>query len=176
EGLCRRGHLQVAHHARSPSWSTAMKGPIVPETVALQSLADVSEQIRQRRMSPVDLVRSCLERIERFQPRLNAFITVAGDAALDAAKAAEREIQLGRWHGPLHGIPIGIKDFYDPAGLRTTAAFERFKDRVPKKDAVAVEALKKAGAIVIGKTNMHTLGMGTTGLDSFFGAVKNPWN
>jgi aspartyl-tRNA(Asn)/glutamyl-tRNA(Gln) amidotransferase subunit A len=126
--------------------------------------------------SPVDLVSSCLERIERLQPRLNAFITVDAGRARDAAKAAERDIEQGRSRGPLQGIPIGIKDFYDTAGLRTTAAFERFKDRVPRKDAAAVEALKKAGAIVIGKTNMHTLGMGTTGLDSYFGPVKNPWN
>jgi aspartyl-tRNA(Asn)/glutamyl-tRNA(Gln) amidotransferase subunit A len=124
----------------------------------------------------VEVVRSCLERIDRLQPRLNAFITIAADAALGAAKAAERDIQQGRWHGPLHGIPVGIKDFYDTAGLKTTAAFEHFKDRVPRKDAVAVETLKRAGAIVIGKTNMHTLGIGTTGLESFFGPVKNPWN
>jgi len=135
-----------------------MNGSIAPET------------------SPVALVSSCLERIERLQSRLNAFITVDADGALDAAKVAERDIEQGQSRGPLHGIPIGIKDFYDTAGLRTTAAFERFKDRVPRKDAAAVEALKKAGAIVIGKTNMHTLGMGTTGLVSYFGPVKNPWN
>jgi len=89
---------------------------------------------------------------------------------------AAREIQQGRWKGPLHGVPVGVKDFYDTAGLRTTAAFEHFKDRVPTKDAKSVEKLKHAGAIVIGKTNMHTLGMGTTGLESAFGPVKNPWN
>jgi len=77
---------------------------------------------------------------------------------------------------PLHGVPIGIKDFYDTAGIRTTAAFEHFRNRIPKKDARAVEKLKKAGAIIIGKTNMHTVGMGTTGLESCFGPVKNPWN
>jgi len=124
----------------------------------------------------VELVTACLDRIERLQPRLNAFITVAGNSALQAAKAAEEEIRQGRWRGPLHGIPVGIKDFYDTAGLATTAAFERFRNRIPKKDAVAVEKLKRAGAIVIGKTNMHTLGMGTTGLESCFGPVNNPWN
>jgi aspartyl-tRNA(Asn)/glutamyl-tRNA(Gln) amidotransferase subunit A len=129
-----------------------------------------------RDSSPVELVSACLERIERLQPQLNAFITVDGERALDSAKTAERDIEQGRSRGPLHGIPIGVKDFYDTAGLRTTAAFERFKHRVPTKDAVAVEALKRAGAIVIGKTNMHTLGMGTTGLESFFGPVRNPWN
>ena len=153
-----------------------MNRSIAPETAAFQSLTDISQLIRHRHMSPVELTTSCLERIARLQPRLNAFITVAADAALNAAKAAEHEIEQGRWKGPLHGIPVGIKDFYDTAGLRTTAAFERFSDRVPKKDAVAVEKLKTAGAIVIGKTNMHMLGMGTTGLDSFFGPVKNPWN
>jgi aspartyl-tRNA(Asn)/glutamyl-tRNA(Gln) amidotransferase subunit A len=84
-----------------------MSRSIAPETAAFQSLADISELIRHRRVSPVELVKSCLERIERFQPRLNAFISVAGDAAVDAAKTAEREIQQGRWHGPLHGIPRG---------------------------------------------------------------------
>jgi aspartyl-tRNA(Asn)/glutamyl-tRNA(Gln) amidotransferase subunit A len=76
----------------------------------------------------------------------------------------------------LHGIPVGVKDFYDTAGIKTTAAFEHFKDRIPANDAVGVMKLKKAGAIIIGKTNMHRLGMGTTGLDSYFGPVHNPWN
>ena len=142
----------------------------------MSNLADVSESIRQRRISPVDVVTACLERIERLQPDLNAFITVAADSALQAARTAESEIQQGAWKGPLHGIPIGIKDFYDTAGLETTAAFEPFRHRVPRNDAVGVEKLKTAGAIILGKMNMHTLGMGTTGLDSCFGPVANPWN
>jgi aspartyl-tRNA(Asn)/glutamyl-tRNA(Gln) amidotransferase subunit A len=153
-----------------------MNTSIAPQSYGLQSLTDASESIRQGRISPVELVTVCLDRIERLQPRLNAFITVDGDSALRAAKAAEREIREGHSKGPLHGIPVGIKDFYDTAGVRTTAAFDRFRNRVPKKDAAAVDKLKKAGAIVIGKTNMHVLGMGTTGLDSCFGPVKNPWN
>ena len=153
-----------------------MNTSITPQIRALQRLTEVSGLIRQRRISPVELVTTCLDRIDRLQPRLNAFITVAADSALQTARAAENDLQQGRWKGPLHGIPIGIKDFYDTAGLATTAAFDRFRDRIPKKDAVAVEKLKRAGAIVIGKMNMHTLGMGTTGLDSCFGPVKNPWN
>jgi aspartyl-tRNA(Asn)/glutamyl-tRNA(Gln) amidotransferase subunit A len=121
-------------------------------------------------------VASCLDHIERAQPALNAFITIAAVSARQAAQVADQEIQAGNWRGPLHGIPVGIKDFYDTAGLATTAAFEPFKNRVPANDAVAVGTLKQAGAIVIGKTNMHTLGMGTTGLVSHFGAVKNPVN
>src|SRR5262245_52463435 len=153
-----------------------MDPSISPQAYAHQSVADVSELIRQRQISPMDLVATCLERIERLQPTLNAFITVAADSARRAADVAAREIQQGRWKGPLHGVPVGVKDFYDTAGVRTTAAFEHFRDRVPKKDARGVEKLKSAGAIVIGKTNMHTLGMGTTGLESAFGPVRNPWN
>src|SRR5262249_29976334 len=118
----------------------------------------------------------CLARIEALNPRLNAFITVAAEAARAAASAAESEVRAGRWRGPLHGVPVAVKDFYDTAGIKTTAAFERFANRVPAKDAGVVRRLKDAGAIVIGKTNMDTLGMATTGLTSFYGPVKNPWN
>ena len=89
---------------------------------------------------------------------------------------AEAEIKAGRWRGPLHGIPVGIKDFYDTAGIKTTAALEHFQKRVPGKDAVGVAKLKEAGAIIVGKMNVHRLGMGTTGLDSDYGPVRNPWN
>ena len=147
-----------------------------PATYALHALADVSALVRQRQLSPVDLVTTCLDRIERLQPRLNAFITVTGEAARDAAHLAESDIKAGRWRGPLHGIPVAVKDFYDTAGVKTTAAFERFVNRVPTKDADVVAKLKDAGAIVIGKTNMDALGMATTGLQGFKGPVKNPWN
>jgi aspartyl-tRNA(Asn)/glutamyl-tRNA(Gln) amidotransferase subunit A len=124
----------------------------------------------------VEVVETCLKRIEELNPRLNAFITVLADRALEQARVAEAEIKAGKWRGPLHGIPVGIKDFYDTAGVRTTAAFEHFKDRVPKKDASAVAKFKNAGAIILGKMNMHRLGMGTTGLEGCFGPVRNPWN
>lgn len=153
-----------------------MKSSTILRPHALQTLVGVSEAIRRREVSPIEVMSMCLDHIARLQPKLNAFITVAADAALEAANAAEREIGQGRWKGPLHGIPVAIKDFYDTAGLKTTAAFARFRDRIPTRDAVSVEKLKRAGAIVIGKTNMHVLGMGTTGLNSCFGPVRNPWN
>jgi len=140
------------------------------------SITEVSELIRQKKVSPVELVTGCLERIEQLNPKLNAFITVIAEQALEEAKIAEREIKDGKWRGPLHGIPVGVKDFFDTAGIKTTAAFEYFKDRVPSKDAEVVTKLKKAGAIVIGKMNMHELGMGTTSVISHFGSVHNPWN
>ena len=141
-----------------------------------RTLGELHEQVRSRKISPVEIVDACLARIHRLHPTLNAFITVFDDEAREHAKQAEAEIKAGGWKGPLHGIPVGIKDFYDTAGTRTTAAFEHFKNRIPKTDAVGVAKLKAAGAIVIGKTNMHRLGMGTTGLESAFGPVRNPWN
>jgi aspartyl-tRNA(Asn)/glutamyl-tRNA(Gln) amidotransferase subunit A len=142
----------------------------------IRTLAQLHTRLRAGEISPVAIVDACLARIETLNPRLNAFITVSGDGAREQAKQAEAEIEAGKWRGPLHGIPVGIKDFYDTANIKTTAAFEKFKNRVPTHDASAVAKLKAAGAIVIGKTNMHQLGMGTTGLDSAFGPVRNPWN
>ena len=146
------------------------------ENYYYSSINELAKHIWAKKVSPLEVVHACLKRIKEFEPKLNAFITVLADQALEQAKDTEAEIQAGKWRGPLHGIPIGIKDFYDTTGIKTTAAFERFKDRVPTKDAVGVAKLKEAGAIIIGKTNMHQLGMGTTGLDSYFGPIHNPWN
>jgi aspartyl-tRNA(Asn)/glutamyl-tRNA(Gln) amidotransferase subunit A len=142
----------------------------------LKDIATIHKSIRMQRISPSDVVEACLLRIERLNPKINAFITVLADQALEQAAIAEAEISAGKWRGPLHGIPVGIKDFYDTAGIKTTAGFDQFKDRVPLKDATGVAKLKGAGAIIIGKMNMHRLGMGTTGLDSYFGPVRNPWD
>jgi len=139
------------------------------------SIGELHTLLRTRQISPVEIVEACLSRIERLDQKLNAFVTIRAEHAREEAKEAEKDINAGRWRGPLHGIPVGIKDFYDTANVRTTAAFEKFKNRVPQKDAVAVEKLKQAGAIVFGKMNMHRLGMGTTGLESDFGPVHNPW-
>jgi aspartyl-tRNA(Asn)/glutamyl-tRNA(Gln) amidotransferase subunit A len=148
----------------------------VQKNLEYATLQAVAKLIQAQKISPVELVEASLKRIEDLQPKLNAFITILADEAREQAQAAEAEIKAGKWRGPLHGIPVGIKDFYDTAGIKTTAGFEHFKDRVPAKDAVGVRKLKEAGAIIIGKTNMHQLGMGTTGLESTFGAVRNPWN
>jgi aspartyl-tRNA(Asn)/glutamyl-tRNA(Gln) amidotransferase subunit A len=139
------------------------------------SIVQVSRRVRDRDVSPVDVVEACLGRIEALNSQLNAFITVISDAR-DQARAAEAEIKAGKWRGPLHGIPVAVKDFYDTAGVRTTGGLEQFKDRVPSADAEVVSRLKRAGAIVVGKTNMDALGQATTGLTSGFGPVRNPWN
>ena len=144
--------------------------------MSLPGIKETAEHIRSRTRSPVDVVSECLERIGELNPKLNAFITVVAEQALTAAGEAERAVGAGQYRGRLHGIPIAIKDFYDTAGIRTTAAFKRFANRVPAQDAAAVAQLKRSGAIIVGKTNMHELGQGTTSLISHFGAVKNPLN
>ena len=143
---------------------------------AYGSIHEISDQIRARIASPVTVVAACLQRIKQLNPKLNAFATVLADESREEARRAETEINAGRWLGPLHGMPIGIKDFYDTAGVRTTAAARQFLNRIPSSDAELVARLKRAGAIIIGKTNMHELGMGTTSLVSVFGPVRNPLN
>jgi aspartyl-tRNA(Asn)/glutamyl-tRNA(Gln) amidotransferase subunit A len=154
----------------------AWNADAVTETLHYLTIRELATLLRTREISPVEVVDACLARIETLNRTLNAFVTVLRDEAREQAKAAEAEMLAGKWRGPLHGVPVGIKDFYDTANVRTTAAFERFKDRVPNRDAAAVDQLKRAGAIVIGKMNMHQLGMGTTGLESYFGPAQNPWD
>lgn len=139
-------------------------------------IADVSARMRDGRLAPVELVEHCLRRIAALNPSLNSFITVTTELAREQARRAEREIRAGHWRGPLQGVPVAVKDFYDTAGIRTTAAFDRFEHRVPSHDAAMVARLRDAGAVLVGKTNMHKLGMGTTSLESHFGPVVNPWS
>jgi len=140
------------------------------------SITEISTRIRDRRLSPIALAEHCLDRIEALNPTLNAFITVTAELAHEQARTAEREIRDGHWRGPLHGVPVAVKDFFDTAGIRTTAGFEHFQNRIPTRDAVMVAKLRDAGGVLVGKTNMHKLGMGTTSLDSHFGPVVNPRN
>jgi aspartyl-tRNA(Asn)/glutamyl-tRNA(Gln) amidotransferase subunit A len=142
----------------------------------LKTLAEASEQIRRGEVSPIGLVRECLDAIERLNPSLNAFITVTAQTAMAEAKQAEAEIQSGHWRGPVHGIPIGLKDLIDTAGVRTTAGSAIFRDRVPAEDAEVVKKLKAAGAVFIGKNNLHEFAYGGSSLISYFGPVRNPVN
>jgi aspartyl-tRNA(Asn)/glutamyl-tRNA(Gln) amidotransferase subunit A len=142
--------------------------------MSLRSITEISELIRRREVSPIDLVRECLERIRQLNPTLNAFITVMAVSALVAAAQAEKEIYSGNWRGPLHGVPIGLKDLIDTAGVRTTGASAVFENRVPAEDADVVKKLKAAGAIIIGKQNLHEFAYGGSSLVSHFGPVRNP--
>ncbi len=139
-------------------------------------LVEAAALLRKKKVSPVELTRACLERIERLNPALHAFITVTADTALEQARAAEKEIARGRWRGPLHGVPIALKDLIDTAGVRTTAASAVFQERVPREDAEVVRRLKAAGAVLVGKLNLHEFAYGGSGVISHFGAARNPWN
>lgn len=138
------------------------------------SLAEVSALIANRSVSPVDVTEAVLERIDRLDPLLNAFITITGDTALADARAAEAEIAQGRYRGPLHGIPISLKDLLYTTGVRTTAGSRVLADFEPDRDATVVHHLRKAGAILVGKTNMLEFAYGEVHPD--FGPSCNPWN
>jgi aspartyl-tRNA(Asn)/glutamyl-tRNA(Gln) amidotransferase subunit A len=140
------------------------------------SIADAADLLHRRKISPVDLTSACLARIQRLNPVLNAFITVTPELAMGQAREAEVEIQHGRWRGPLHGIPVGLKDLIDTAGVRTTCASAVFADRVPAEDAEVVRRLKRAGAVLVGKHNMHEFAYGGTSVPSHYGPVHNPWD
>ncbi|WP_202949833.1 amidase [Reyranella massiliensis] len=132
--------------------------------------------IATRELSPVDLTKALLDRIERLDPKLNAFIRVDGEAALQAAKAAEAEAISGRLRGPLHGVPVGIKDIIDVAGLPTTCHSKILEDNVAAADAVCVEKLRGAGAIVLGKLSTHEFAIGGPSFDLPWPPARNPWN
>jgi aspartyl-tRNA(Asn)/glutamyl-tRNA(Gln) amidotransferase subunit A len=140
------------------------------------SLSEASALVRDRKVSPVELTGACLERIERLQPRLNAFITVTADGARARAREAEQEIARGAWRGPLHGIPIALKDLIDTRGVRTTAASGVFEERVPERDAPVARRLDDAGAVLLGKLNMHEFAYGGSSLVSRFGPVRSAWS
>jgi aspartyl-tRNA(Asn)/glutamyl-tRNA(Gln) amidotransferase subunit A len=140
------------------------------------NLHEVASMIKEKKISPVEITRACLARIEQLNPSLNAFITVTAESALAEAHQAESEVQRGEWRGPLHGIPIALKDLIDTAGVRTTAASALIKDRIPEEDATVVRLLRNAGAVLLGKLNMHEFAYGGTSATSYFGRVSNPWN
>ncbi|MGO9089004.1 MAG: amidase [Candidatus Sulfotelmatobacter sp.] len=144
--------------------------------IASTTISELAGQLRRREISPVEIVQHCLERIEKLNPALNAFITVTGESALAEARTAEAEIARGEWRGPLHGIPIALKDLIDTAGVRTTAASALYKDRIPAEDAEVVRRLRQAGAVIIGKNNQHECAYGGSSLISYFGDVHNPWD
>jgi len=146
-----------------------------PSDLTRLSLREASALVRRKAVSPVELTEACLARIERLNPVLNAFITVTADQALQQAREAEAEIHKGNLRGPLHGMPIALKDLIDTAGVRTTAASAVFKDRVPQEDAEVVRRLSAAGAVFLGKLNMHEFAYGATSVPSHFGPVHNPW-
>ncbi len=140
------------------------------------TIARAAEQIRERRLSPVELTERYLARIEKLNPVLNAYQTLTAEAALADAAAAEKEIAAGGYRGSLHGITVSIKDNLATRGVKTTAGSKILADWIPDFDATVVASLKEAGAIILGKTNMHEWAAGGTTINPYFGATYNPWD
>src|ERR1700676_797442 len=138
--------------------------------------AELRRMIGAKEISPVELLDSCLRRIERVNPALNAVTAMCVDRAKSEAKAAERAVISGDPLGPLHGLPIGIKDLNETGGLRTTWGSPLYADHVPKKDERMVAAVRKAGAIVVGKTNVPEWGAGANTKNPVYGATGNPFD
>ena len=139
------------------------------------SATELASKIREKQISPVEVVKAYLNRITVVDPKLNAYITVLADEALVAAHEAETDITSGLNKGPLHGVPVGVKDQIHTKGIRTSSASRIQSDFVPDVDAAVVSGLKKSGAIILGKLNMTEFAMGDP-ITSAFGVTRNPWD
>ena len=140
------------------------------------TISEVGPRIKAREISPVELTEAALAQADRLQPALNSFITKLHEQARSQAKEAEAALMRGEYRGPLHGIPIGIKDNIATAGIRTTVGSKVLADQIPEEDALVVSKCKEAGAIILGKENMEEFAAGSTSNNLHYGAVHNPWN
>src|SRR5215470_16594460 len=136
---------------------------------------DLGERIRRRDVSAVEVVEAHLKRIEAVNPVLSAFFTVTADHALADARQADAEIAAGKWRGPLHGVPYGAKDIIETAGILTTHGSSFFRDHVPTEDAECIVRLRRAGAILLGKTLTHEFASAATTINPHYGTAHNPW-
>src|SRR5512137_1035377 len=140
------------------------------------TLLAASQAIHAKQISPLELAQICLQRIEAINPQVNAFITLTAESALAEARVATEEVARGNYRGVLHGIPLAIKDLFDVRGVATTAGSPLLKDNAAQHDAFAISQLREAGAIFLGKLNMHEWALGVTGVNPHFGPSRNPWN
>ena len=140
------------------------------------SIEDVGRLLRKKKLSPLDLAEEQIARIARLNPKLNAFITVAEAEAREQARTAEKEISRGRYRGPLHGIPVTLKDNIATQGVRTTAGSKFFSLPDSAPSATVAQRLDRAGAVLLGKTNLHEFAYGITSENPHFGPVHNPWD
>jgi aspartyl-tRNA(Asn)/glutamyl-tRNA(Gln) amidotransferase subunit A len=139
-------------------------------------IGTLGRMLRERSLSPVEATQAYLARIEEVDPRLNSYVAVLADRALDQARRAEAEIGRGESRGPLHGVPIGLKDLFEVAGVRCTGGSAVLRDHVPQADGDAVARLDRAGAVLLGKHNMHEMAFGVTNENAFLGNCHNPWD
>ncbi len=182
--LTRRRFNLVGASALGAAWASvarplsgkAVVAPEAADKLPFLSLTEVSGMIRTGKVTSTELVNALLERITVYNPKVNCYVTVMRREALAQAAVLDAEAKSGRFRGPLHGVPIALKDNIDTAGTRTTAASPMFKDRVPTEDADVVVRLKRNGAIILGKLNLHEFAIGCSGDISYFGPARNPWS
>ena len=176
ELLTRTVALSAAVHAQ-PASARTFASPRPPElSLAYLGASDAARMIRQKALSSASLLEAGLQRISAHEESINALITALGEQARAEAAACDREAETGRFRGPLHGVPFLLIDNIDTARVRTTAGSAVFDDRVPEADAPVAARLRKAGAILLGKTNMHEFAGGSTSASSYFGPTRNPWD
>ncbi|MCX6591869.1 MAG: amidase [Acidobacteria bacterium] len=157
------------------STAGALAAPAQDSSITGITLSEAAARLRARSVTSAQLTEACLKRIETYNPKLNAFITVMKAQAMAMARQADSEIRAGKIRGPLHGVPIGLKDNIDTAQVRTTGASAVYDSRVPDEDAEVTRRLLAAGAVIVGKTNLHEFANGGTSAISYFGPVRNPW-
>ena len=163
--------------AAFPKWMSAQTRPMkTAEIPTMMSLTQAAAQLRAGRLSSTDLTKACLKQIEALDRDINSFITVTREIALEQARAADAELHAGRSRGPLHGIPIALKDLVDVAGVKTTAGSALLADNIAHQDAEVTRRLREAGAVFLGKTNLHEFAYGGSGVISHYGPVRNPAN
>jgi aspartyl-tRNA(Asn)/glutamyl-tRNA(Gln) amidotransferase subunit A len=149
---------------------------VAAEEVLSRSLAQLADLYRQREAGPVEVTEAAYERIERVDPKINAFVTLTRDLALSQARTAQDELARGVDRGPLQGVPIGLKDLYNTRGIRTTGHSRVLMDNVPGEDSTATGKLYDAGAVLLGKLAMHEFAFGGASFDAGFPPARNPWN
>jgi aspartyl-tRNA(Asn)/glutamyl-tRNA(Gln) amidotransferase subunit A len=142
----------------------------------VNSLLEAAKAIRDEKVSSIELTRAAIAKIERLQPQLNYFLAMMSEAALTRARHLDEDLRRGIVRGPLHGVPVAVKDVFCTKGVKTTCGSPLFADHVPDYDAAVVERLYEAGAVIVGKTHMHELAYGVTSNNPHFGPVRNPWN
>src|SRR3989442_1819351 len=174
--LPERRTCQVHRPAHGLRWMRRKGETMSDRDLCQLSVHDLAGRISQRDVSRVEVVEAPLRWIDALTPRLSAFFTVTGDRALEEARRAEAEIAAGHWRGPLHGIPYGAKDIIETAGVRTTHGSSFFRDHVPAEDAECIVRLKRAGAIMLGKTLTHEFASAATTINPHYGTARNPWN
>ena len=146
------------------------------EKLYYNSARELGNLLRRKEISVLEITQAHLERISSLEPSLNSFITILATEAVNTAKALDNEIQTGNFRGPLHGIPLGIKDVYTTKDIRTTYGSRIFNNHVPSEDATTVIQLRDAGTVLLGKLNLHTLEFGPTGQNETYGDMHNPWD